>query len=223
MLAQPIITPPELATLLGRPDAPRIVDVRIDDDVAENPVFIPGGARTAPWEVVDLPCVTSETILVCHRGLKLSQGAAAELRARGGEARALEGGMVAWIASGLPTIATDPGDARAWVHRHDPDRWELLNAWLVRRFICPAPFLRVATDQIGAVAERFNARLLPQDPAQLLEDTALHLPGQDALIAAIGALPDPLFDGMAALARNEADHLDRAFGVFDALYEEVRP
>lgn len=223
MLALPFITPNELAPRLGRPDAPRIIDVRIDEDRRAHPVFLPGAVRCPHAEVADLEPSGRESIVVCHKGLKLSQGAAAILRARGDAARVLDGGMVGWLAHGLPTMAFDPADTRPWVMGETPDREALLSTWLLARFLCAdAVTLRAAADQIDAVAERFNGRRLPQ-PTALLADAALDLSGRDALFEAVAALPARLFTGMAALAESEEDHLARVFPVFDALYSESRP
>ena len=46
-------------------------------------------------------------VIVCQKGLKLSQGAAAILRTRGVAAGYLEGGVLGWAAAGEPLIPAD--------------------------------------------------------------------------------------------------------------------
>ena len=50
-------------------------------------------------------------VVACKAGHELSQMAAAELRARGFDARVLAGGYEAWSEAGLPLV--DQGGARA--------------------------------------------------------------------------------------------------------------
>jgi hypothetical protein len=102
--------------------------------------------------------------VVCQKGLKLSEGAAAWLRHEGAEAEVLEGGFAAWAEAGLPLVAArhvPPRDEQGrtlWVTRARPKVDRIACPWLIRRFVDPAAvFLFVAAPQVMAVAERFGA------------------------------------------------------------------
>ena len=83
-----------LAARIGLPGAPAIIDIRVDADYALDPRLIPGSRRLR-HDALDTwgarYCARS-AIVVCHRGLKLSQGLAALMRCRGLDAIPLEGG-----------------------------------------------------------------------------------------------------------------------------------
>ena len=76
------ITVSQLSRLIGRPDAPVLVDICIDEDFAADPRFIPGAFRHSFTNIEELVPVLSgrKVVVVCQKGLKLSQGAAALLR-----------------------------------------------------------------------------------------------------------------------------------------------
>ena len=161
-----IITLSQLARLLGTPDAPIVLDVRTDEDFARDPRTLPGAVRrdfrsVASWagDFSGRPLV-----VICQRGLKLSQGVAAWLRHAGSTAEALEGGFEAWAASGGLLVRPDhvpPRDAQGrtvWVTRARPKIDRIACPWLIRRFVDPAAvFLFVAPSEVPAVAERFGA------------------------------------------------------------------
>ena len=103
-------------------------------------------------------------IVVCHQGLKLSEGVAAWLRHRGIAAESLEGGHQAWRQAGgltfspehLPPSGTSSGSV--WVARARPKVDRIACPWLIRRFIDrQAMFLFVAAPEVEAVADRFGA------------------------------------------------------------------
>src|SRR5262245_30140253 len=160
------ITVAQLSRLLGLPTSPRLLDVRTDEDYAADPRLLPGGRRRnhtllQRWQdgYRDRPVV-----VVCQRGLKLSQGVAAWLRHAGIDAQSLEGGFEAWRAAGQPLLKTDklpPRDDRGrtiWVTRARPKVDRIACPWLIRRFVDPeAVFLFVAPSEVLAVAERFGA------------------------------------------------------------------
>ena len=77
------ITPKQLARLIGTPEAPVLVDVCIDEDFAADPRLIPGAFRWPFREIEALvPRLSGRRVVViCQKGLKLSQGAVAVLRA----------------------------------------------------------------------------------------------------------------------------------------------
>jgi rhodanese-related sulfurtransferase len=154
----------KLARLVGTPKCPALVDVRADEDFAADPRLIPGSlrrphARTSDWaaEFADRTAV-----VLCERGQKLSQGAAALLRHAGVPADTLEGGVAAWREAELPLVESSklpPPDDRGrtlWVTRSRPKIDRIACPWLVRRFVDPAAvFLFVAPPEVIAVAERF--------------------------------------------------------------------
>ncbi|WP_136659017.1 sulfurtransferase/chromate resistance protein [Nitratireductor sp. XY-223] len=160
------ITVPQLSRLIGTPDAPAIVDVRVDEDFDADPRLIPS-AKRHPFDRMDTlaPRLAGRRVVVsCQKGLKLSQGAAAVLRDHGLSAETLQGGFVAWRDAALPLIPTGklPEANRegrtVWVTRHRPKIDRIACPWLIRRFVDPnAQFLFVAPSEVLAVADRFEA------------------------------------------------------------------
>jgi rhodanese-related sulfurtransferase len=156
----------KLTRLVGTPKCPAIIDVRIDEDFAADPRLIPGSVRrpfaaVAAWAPV---LAGKPAVVVCQKGQKLSEGAAAFIRHAGSEADVLEGGFLAWAEAGLPLVPTDrlpPRDAEGrtvWVTRARPKVDRIACPWLIRRFVDPAAvFLFVAPSEVPAVAQRFGA------------------------------------------------------------------
>lgn len=155
------ISAAQLARLIGTPDAPTIIDVRIPDDFAAHPHLIPTSTRHSHKDIDALAkTITGQRVVVaCQRGHKLSEGAAALLRTDGIAAESLEGGTEAWVAASLPMVpaATLPS-TNLWVTRHRPKIDRIACPWLIRRFIDPsARFLFVAPSEVADVASRFDA------------------------------------------------------------------
>ena len=160
-----IISMDKLARLIGTPKCPVLIDVRTDEDFEADPRFIPG-SRRRPFARV--PEWASElagrnTIVICQKGLKLSQGVAAWLRYQGVQAASLDGGALAWAQAGLPMIpeAKLPPRNRQgqtiWITRCRPKIDRVACPWLIRRFVDPdAIFLFVAPSQVQGVADRFG-------------------------------------------------------------------
>jgi rhodanese-related sulfurtransferase len=160
------ITVSQLSRLVGLPDAPAIVDVRIDEDYRADARLLPGSLRrdhrtTGTWGSA---YAGKTVIIVCQKGQKLSQGAAAWLRHDGIDAQTLEGGFEAWKKAGELLVRTDklpPRDEQGrtvWVTRTRPKVDRIACPWLIRRFIDPsAVFLFVAPSEVTGVAERFKA------------------------------------------------------------------
>ena len=98
-----------LARLIGTPYCPTLLDVRIDEDFDDDPRLIPGAYRHPFNSVVDLAETLKDrsVVVYCQKGLKISQGAAALLRASGVNAEVLEGGQFAWRDAKLPLVITD--------------------------------------------------------------------------------------------------------------------
>lgn len=160
------ITVPQLSRLVGTPEAPVILDVRIDEDFDADPRIIPASHRrdfrsSAEWA----PLYAGRKVVVsCQKGLKLSQGAAAWLRHAGAEAFSLEGGFEAWREAGQMLVKLDklpPRDAEGrtlWVTRARPKVDRIACPWLIRRFVDPkAVFLFVTPSEVEAVGDRFGA------------------------------------------------------------------
>ncbi|MDB5589940.1 sulfurtransferase/chromate resistance protein [Enterovirga sp.] len=156
----------KLARLIGTPACPVLVDVQTDADFAALPRLVPG-ARRRPWDRAGewaAECAGRPAVLICQKGLKLSQGAAAWLRQAGVPAESLEGGALAWQAAGLPMVpeaslpARDREGRTIWVTRSRPKVDRIACPWLIRRFVDPAAvFLFVAPSEVLAVADRFAA------------------------------------------------------------------
>jgi rhodanese-related sulfurtransferase len=166
MPATTLITTQQFSRLIGLPNCPAVVDVRIDDDYRGDPRLIPGSLcrdfRTvASWA----PDYRGEAVIVvCQLGQKLSEGTAAWLRHEGIDAQSLEGGFEARKKAGEPLVRTDKLPRRddkgrtVWVTRSRPKVDRIACPWLIRRFVDPnAIFLFVAPSEVMAVAERFNA------------------------------------------------------------------
>jgi rhodanese-related sulfurtransferase len=160
------ITVQQLSRLIGTPNAPALVDVRIDEDYAADPRLMPGSRRR---DFRDCQAWASEyqgqTVVVsCQKGLKLSQGVAAWMRHEGIDAQTLEGGFEAWKAGGQLLLRTDKLPERddrgrtVWVTRARPKIDRIACPWLIRRFVDPgAVFLFVTPSEVMPVAERFHA------------------------------------------------------------------
>jgi rhodanese-related sulfurtransferase len=160
------ITVAQLARRIGLPDAPTLIDVCIDDDFNADARFIPGAHRRDFRTVSEWAReYAGKTVVVyCHKGLKLSQGAAAWLRHAGVDAQSLEGGVVAWREAKLPMTRADKMPSRdtegrtVWVTRARPKIDRIACPWLIKRFIDPrAVFLFVTPSEVEAVADRFKA------------------------------------------------------------------
>jgi rhodanese-related sulfurtransferase len=160
------MTVQQLARLVGLPDAPAIIDVRIAEDIADDPRLVPASQQRRHTDVASWAGALRgrAVVVVCQRGHKLSEGVAAWLRHEGALAESLEGGFVAWREARMPLLepaAIPPRDAQGrtiWVTRARPKVDRIACPWLIRRFVDPsAVFLFVAASQVAAVAERFGA------------------------------------------------------------------
>jgi rhodanese-related sulfurtransferase len=160
------ISADKLSRLIGTAHTPVLIDVRIDEDFDADPRVIPGSIRrshlnTQEWAA---PLTGRSVIVICQKGHKLSEGAAAWLRHSGVAAESLEGGFLGWQQAKLPTVPyakLPPRDGRGrtvWVTRARPKIDRIACPWLIRRFIDPsAVFLFVAASEVQAVGERFDA------------------------------------------------------------------
>lgn len=193
------ISPTNLLKRLGSADAPHVVDVRLEEDFSPNPRSVPSARRIAHERVAEIAERVRErgAVVVCEGGRKLSQGAAAILRAARVEASYLEGGMAAWRQQKLPSVseaAIPPrgaDGATLWVTRHRPKIDRIACPWLIRRFVdTDARFLFVAPSEVEAVAARFDAT--PFD----VEDVRWSHRGErctfDVMLAEFGLETEPL-------------------------------
>jgi rhodanese-related sulfurtransferase len=245
------ISPPQLARLVGTPDAPIIIDLRIEPDFAADPRLIPGSVRQSHTDAATwAPHYRGRRcVVVCARGRKLSEGAAALLRATGAAAEVLDGGFAAWAEAGLPAIpAAALPPTRLWVTRHRPKIDRIACPWLIRRFIDPAAtFLFVAPSEVLAVAANFGATAFDIEGAPhthlgdlctfdtLLDTFALRTGALDRLSLVVrGADTDrhdlapqaagllALSVGLSRLYRDDLAQLDAAMTLYDALYRWAR-
>ena len=151
----------KLARLIGTPKCPVLIDVQTDEDFAANPRLIPGAIRR-PWQAAaewTHEFNGKSAIVICQKGLKLSQGVAAWLRHEGIPADSLEGGALAWAQASLPMVpeaVLPPRDAQGrtvWVTRARPKVDRIACPWLIRRFVDPgAVFLFVAASEVSSPA-----------------------------------------------------------------------
>lgn len=166
MAAPNEITPTQLLRLIGTPKTPMLVDISIDDDFGADPYLIPGAFRHPHTDIEGLKARIGHTpcVLICQRGIKLSQGLTSWLRSDGLSAEYLKGGMFAWRnLAGAPRVPaaeipqTIAGQT-LWVTRHRPKIDRIACPWLIRRFVDPrAKFLFVAPSEVAGVAERYGA------------------------------------------------------------------
>ena len=193
--------------LLGTPDCPVLVDICIDPDFAEDPHFIPGAFRHPPTDNPGLIALLDgrPSVVICQRGIKLSQGLAAQLRVAGLRSEYLIGGNYGWRAlAGAPRVPASALPARVdgttlcvTLLRPRVDRSAC--PWLIRRFVDPsARFLYVSPAEVLGVADRFGA--VPFD----IEGAALsHCDGKctfDAMLDAFSLHTEAL-DRVAAVVR----------------------
>ncbi|MGB3147937.1 MAG: sulfurtransferase/chromate resistance protein [Paracoccaceae bacterium] len=245
------IAPAQLARLIGTPDCPTLIDIQIGADFAADPRLIPGAFRHPFDRVETLAAGLSgqRAVVICQKGQKLSEGAAALLRCHGVLAENLAGGALGWAAEGLPMIpaAALPG-TRLWVTRHRPKIDRIACPWLIRRFIDPgARFLFVAPCEVLAVAEKFNATPFDVEGVAvshrgdhcsfdaLLDDFQLHTAPLDRMALVIrGADTDrhdlaPQAAGLLALSvglsrqyKDDLAQLEAGLTLYDALYRWAR-
>jgi rhodanese-related sulfurtransferase len=248
------ITPSQLSRLIGTPDAPAIIDVRDEGDFAADPRLLPGARHSAHGAVAALAPELSgrAAVVLCQRGRKLSEGAAALLRSHGIAAEVLEGGWLAAVAAGLPAIPArllpQDGSASVWVTRARPKIDRIACPWLIRRFIDPgARFLFVAAAEVAGVADRFGATPFDIEGVTLshrgemcsfdafLDDYGLHSEALDRLALVVrGADTDrhdlaPQASGLLAVSvglsrqfRDDLAQLEAGMVIYDALYRWAR-
>jgi rhodanese-related sulfurtransferase len=160
------ISPDRLFRLIGTTKAPALVDVRSDEDFVADPRPIPGARRRSHLDVQVWASTVADrsVVVICYKGQKHSEGTPAWLRHGNVAAEILEGDHFAWKQAEFPTVPADRIPKRdergrtVWVTRERPKIDRIACPWLIRRFVDPdAVFLFVASSEIEAVAERFDA------------------------------------------------------------------
>ncbi len=175
------ISPQELASRLGKPDAPLLLDVRKPEPFAKSAYLLPGAQYCAPQDVqqwIQNHSTTSrEVVVYCVYGHHVSQTAAAQLQAAGWHVKYLQGGIeggeegedaaqdiALWRGAELPKLSKLPdwgitGQGRTrWITRASPKIDRIACAWLIRRWAdSQAEFFYVPDAQVLSEAKRLNA------------------------------------------------------------------
>jgi rhodanese-related sulfurtransferase len=209
------ISPEELAAVLGRSDAPLVVDVRREERFLESERMLPGARRCPPEQVGRFAASRSpgEAIVYCVHGLEVGEQAAAELRVTGWNARYLQGGFETWIERGLPSLHKRPDlgvtgeQASRWITRERPKIDRIACPWLVRRFIDPsAEFFYVPVQTVFEEAKRLRAVAYDIAGAPITHDGEFC--SFDALLRAFD-LQEPALVALARIVRGaDTDRLD---------------
>lgn len=230
MPGQKMIDPETLLPLIGAPDAPVLIDVCIDEDFALDPRLIPGAFRHphSKIEALALSLDGREVVVICQKGLKLSQGAAALLRARAVNAEALSGGMMDWTSNAYPTLPAAAMPTSKIIAAERPDPSTLAALWLILRFVRrDAMILFVSADAAPAVADRFHGTVAPDFAAALGEWrlTSSALTRLQATLAGDTA-EAPGFStalkGLRALHGDDLAYAAASLPLFDALHRAYR-
>ncbi|MCH2075410.1 MAG: chromate resistance protein [Rhodobacteraceae bacterium] len=242
------ITPAALMRLIGTPVAPRLIDVCIDDDFAEDPRLIPTSKRVPYLEIAQACAGAARIVVICQKGKKLSHGAAALLRTQGIEAEVLEGGIHGWRDAGLPLTPAAALRGKLWVTRHRPKIDRIACPWLLRRFVDPrAEVMFVPPKEVMAVAERFGATAFdcPNAPFRdadqkssfdaLLAEFQLYIPALNKVADMVRAADlddlaaEPQAAGLLAASvgfskmfKNDHEQMEATFPLYDALYRWAR-
>jgi rhodanese-related sulfurtransferase len=211
------ISSEKLSRLIGTANAPTPIDVRIDEDFAADPNLIPGATRRSHAEVQEWASqLTGQSVVVvCQKGQKLSEGAAAWLRYNKVAAEILEGGHVGWKQADLPTVRgskipkRDGRGRTVWVTRSRPKIDRIACSWLIRRFVDPgAVFLFVASAEVESVAERFDAT--PFDVENVFWSHRGELSTFDVMIEEFGIASPPLQRLATMVRAADTNRLDLA-------------
>lgn len=201
------ISAAKLSRLVGLPDAPVIIDVRIPEDIAADPRLLPNADQRSHKDVADWAGAYAgrRVVVSCQRGLKLSEGVAAWLRHHGVAAENLAGGFEAWRAVGGLLVSSErlpPRDSKGrtlWVTRTRPKVDRIACPWLIRRFVDrEAVFLFVSPSEVADVADRFGAT--PFDIDGVFWSHRGERCTFDVMIEAFG-LASPALDRLAGIVR----------------------
>jgi rhodanese-related sulfurtransferase len=155
------VSPEKLWSRIGTARAPFVIDVCRREIYDAAPGMVPTSTWRAPESYADwMPSIGTDkrVAVVCRYGHHLSQMIVAELRARGVQAQALEGGRQAWGEAGLPFVSKAalerfaPRSPSLWVTRRRPKIDRVACPWLIRRLIDPdARILYVDSAEVANV------------------------------------------------------------------------
>lgn len=243
------IAPDALMRLVGTPDCPILVDVSNDDDFDADPYLVPTAFRHRfdDTDALIARLRGRDVVVICQKGRKLSQGAAAHLRARAIAARVLSGGNLGWKSLDLPRVPAAKIH-KLWVTRHRPKIDRIACPWLIRRFVDPAAiFMFTPPDDVLGVAEHFRAT--PFDMLDvpwshrgdactfdtMIAEFGLQHPALDVVARIVRAADTDRHDlstqaagllalsvGMSRLHRDDQAQLDASMVIYDALYRWAR-
>jgi len=191
----------KLARLIGTPKCPVLIDVQTNEDFAADPRLIPGAVRR-PWSQASewaREFTGRSVVVICQKGLKISQGVAAWLRHEGIPADSLDGGALAWAQAGLPMVTEavlPPRDTQGrtiWVTRARPKVDRIACPWLIRRFVDPqAVFLFVTASEVPAVARQFGAAAFDIESADVFWSHRGERCTFDTMVEEFGLTTEPL-------------------------------
>jgi rhodanese-related sulfurtransferase len=199
----------KLSKLIGRPDCPLLIDVCTEPDFACDPRLVPGAIRRSHTDVEawGRAYAGQDVVIICQKGLKLSEGVGSWLRHFGARARNLEGGALGWAKVGLPMVVTERMPPRRadgstlWVTRARPKIDRIACPWLIRRFVDPsAVFLFVSPPEVRGVAERFDATSFDVEGEDQFWSHRGELCTFDVMISEFGLSSEPL-ERLAAIVR----------------------
>jgi rhodanese-related sulfurtransferase len=244
------ISPINLMRLIGTPACPVIIDVSTDDDFDADRTIIPTASRHPHGDIATLApnLIGKQVVVTCHKGLKLSHGAAAYLRAKGIDAQILSGGNVAWTASALPRVPVDAIPGPLWVTRHRPKIDRIACHRLIRRCVDPsATLLFVPPTALAVVADRFTATAFDTNDCDwthegenctfdaMIKAFGLSHPALDTLATVVRAADTDCHDlapqaagllaisvGLSRMYRDDTEQLDAGMLIYDALYRWAR-
>jgi rhodanese-related sulfurtransferase len=213
------LTCERLFRLIGRPDAPALIDVRSEQDAAAHPALLPGAVRRSAETIAAWAPVYAgrSVVAICAEGHARSEGVAAWLRLAGARAEILEGGHAAWREAGLPLVpetripARDATGVTLWVTRARPKIDRIACPWLVRRFVDPAArFLFVAPAEVQGVAARFGATPFDIEGEDVFWSHRGELCTFDVMVAEFGLSTPPLLQLAAIVRGADTARLDLA-------------
>ncbi|MES2937482.1 MAG: chromate resistance protein ChrB domain-containing protein [Pseudomonadota bacterium] len=220
----------QLRSLIGRPGAPLVLDVRRPPRFNESDQLIAGARHCAPEDVEAFARSQPprDAVVYCVHGHDVGRDAAQALRRAGWTARFLAGGLeggedgvdaagdiAQWRAQPLPTIRKRPdlgvsGERPSrWITRARPKIDRVACPWLVLRFIDPqAEFFYVPAEQVFEEARRLQA--VPYDIPGAPISHEQERCSFDTLMRAFG-LQDPALEALAAIVRGaDTDRLGLA-------------
>ena len=206
------ISSDKLTRLIGRHNSPIFIDVCADKDFAGDPRLVPGAVRRSHENVLDwaqkFAVSGRPAVVICQKGLKVSQGVAAWRRLEGISANSLEGGAHGWAAAGLPMVLAAHVPPRyahgrtVWVTRARPKVDRIACPWLIRRFVDPAAvFLFVNPPDVPDVAERFGATPFDVEGDGVVWNHRGELCTFDIMVEAFGLAVLPPLQRLAVIVR----------------------